>query len=292
MLLQNQMIVIGGDERYLYAVQYLKKKGATIHAIGFPKTSLPPSIKYCDWKQLPWQHADAIILPIKGIDREGKIKLNEENRSESLSENLLNLTPSHCAIITGTATDSLKELTRNIDRQLIVLFDRDDVAIANSIPTAEATLQIAMEQTTETIHNSNVLITGFGRIGMTIAHLFQQVGANVTVAVRKSRDLARIKTMKLLPVHLRELDSVVAEQNICINTVPHLLFTKGVISKMQQDSLIIDVASHPGGVDFTAAKKAQITTHHALGLPGKHAPKSAGIIIGETIERILTQNEH
>lgn len=292
MLLHKQILVIGGDERYLFAMQYLVEKGASLYAIGFSKPSLPSSVKQIEWKQAPWQRADAIILPIKEMDAEGNIKLNESEKVISLSENLLRLTPSHCTIITGTAPDFFKKTARNVGRQLIVLFDRDDVAIANSIPTAEATLQIAMEQTSETIHSSDVLVAGFGRIGITIAQLFQQVGANVTVAARKSSDLARIKAMKLKPVHMKDLSAVVAEQNICINTVPHLLFTEEVISNMKRDTILIDVASHPGGVDFTAAKKTQITTQHALGLPGKYAPKSAGIIIGETIEELLTKKEY
>src|SRR5690625_6645738 len=39
------------------------------------------------------------------------------------------------------------------------------------------TLQLAMEHTKQTIHNANVLIIGFGRIGITIARLFNQIGA-------------------------------------------------------------------------------------------------------------------
>src|SRR5690625_7888657 len=71
------------------------------------------------------------------------------------------------------------------------------------------TLQLAMEHTKQTIHNANVLIIGFGRIGITIARLFNQIGANVKVAARNTTDFTRIEEIRLVEelidqIHIHE----------------------------------------------------------------------------------------
>src|SRR5699024_6194455 len=163
-------------------------------------------------------------------------------------------------IYTGTANERLKTLAKESDRKIVILFERDDIAIANAIPIAEATLQIAIEVTNRTIHGSNILDMGFGRVGITMARLFQQVGANVTVAARKQADFARIHEMRMNALPIDEIHAAIDETDICINTVPDLVIGKKAIMRMKQDAIIIDVASKPGGTDFDAAKEQKIKT--------------------------------
>src|SRR5699024_10190791 len=133
---------------------------------------------------------------------------------------------------------------------------------------AEATLQIAMEETKQTIHNANVTIIGFGRIGTTIAHLFHQVGAYVTVAARKNTDIAKIKTVHYQAVHSEHMVEVLQQSDIIINTGPALLLDKDALETVTPVSLIIDVASKPGGTAFNMAEQLGIKAIHALALPG------------------------
>ena len=53
----------------------------------------------------------------------------------------------------------------------------------------------------------------------------------------------------------------------------------------------ISVGYASGGVDFSAAKDRELTCIHALALPGKTAPLTAGIIIKDTIMNILKREE-
>ena len=50
---------------------------------------------------------------------------------------------------------------------------------------------------------------------------------------------------------------------------------------------LLDLASLPGGVDFDAARSLGVKTVHALSLPGKTAPRTAGEDIADTIISIL-----
>ena len=62
-----------------------------------------------------------------------------------------------------------------------------------------------------------------------------------------------------------------------------------ILKDMKKTTLIIDLASAPGGVDMLAAKKYGVNLIHALALPSKTAPESAGIIIAESIINTLEE---
>ncbi len=72
---------------------------------------------------------------------------------------------------------------------------------------------------------------------------------------------------------------------------PRKHFDEEKLKRIKSGALIIDLASYPGGVDFEKAKELGIKTIHALSLPGKVAPKSAGEIIESTILSILKEDD-
>jgi dipicolinate synthase subunit A len=170
------------------------------------------------------------------------------------------------------------------------LFERDDVAIYNSIPTVEGTIMIAIQHTDFTIHGSNIVVLGLGRVGMSVARTFHALGAKVKVGARKSEHLARITEMGLTAFHLQDIEHSVKDTDICINTIPFPIVTASVISKMPVHTLIIDLASKPGGTDFRYAEKRGIKAILTPGLPGIVAPKSAGVILANVLTQLLKED--
>ena len=117
---------------------------------------------------------------------------------------------------------------------------------------------MAIQHTDITIHGSNVVVLGLGRVGMSVARTFHLLGSKVKVGARKTEHIARITEMGLSPFHLNELSNYVSDTDILINTIPHLIVTAKVIAKMPVQTLIIDLASKPGGTDFRYAEKRGI----------------------------------
>ena len=78
---------------------------------------------------------------------------------------------------------------------IIDIMKCEELAVLNSISTAEGAIQIAMEETNHTLHDSNILILGFGRIGKVLAKMLNAIGANVYCEARKNEDLAWIKNI-------------------------------------------------------------------------------------------------
>ena len=117
------------------------------------------------------------------------------------------------------------------------------------------------------------------------------LGANVTVMARSQKDLAWCSVCGYSLVKPSGLREVLKEQNIIFNTVPALILNSELLQYVGRGTLIIDLASAPGGVDLACAKKLQIKAVKALSLPGKTAPKSAAEIIKDTILNIAREEK-
>ena len=173
----------------------------------------------------------------------------------------------------------------NID--LIDLLQIEELTILNAIPTVEGTIKIAIEEREETIHESNVLVCGFGRIGKILCDRFSKLGANVYCVARKESDLAWIREKRYIPLLYSELPKFSDRFDIIINTVPHIVLTEEQLKLFNKNVLIIDVASNPGGVDKEGVQKFGLKLITALGIPGKEVPRTAGRYIKETIDKLI-----
>ena len=148
---------------------------------------------------------------------------------------------------------------------------------------------MVIQHTDITIHGSTVGVLGLGRVGMSVARTFSALGAKVKVGARDTADLARITEMGLEPFHIDHLEDKVTDIDVCINTIPALIVTAKVISNMPAHTLIVDLASKPGGTDFRYAEKRGIKALLAPGLPGIVAPKTAGQIVANVLTQLLNE---
>jgi dipicolinate synthase subunit A len=93
--------------------------------------------------------------------------------------------------------------------------------------------------------------------------------------------------MMFSPFHMQDIEKEVGNIDIVINTIPHLVVTANVLSKMPAHTLVIDLASKPGGTDFRYAEKRGVKALLAPGLPGIVAPKTAGQILANVLSQLL-----
>lgn len=293
MLSNKNILIVGGDSRYIEIINQLSNKNANIIIVGFDQLTFSSSNIYnIHFNKVAFKNIDILLLPVAGITKTGKVNITfSDEKDIYINEEIIRQLPDHCVIYTGTTNPFLTGLAKAYKKQLVCLFDRDDLAVLNSIPTAEGALQIAMEETEQTIHNSKVLVLGFGRVGMTVARLFSAVGAQVSVCARNPTALARNIEMGLTPIKIEKLKQSIISADICINTIPHIIINNNILSAMDKATLIIDLASTPGGTNFDAAKENGIKTIHALGLPGKVAPITAGNVLGKTLIQLIKDHQ-
>ncbi|WP_026559300.1 dipicolinic acid synthetase subunit A [Bacillus sp. J37] len=290
MLTGLNVAVIGGDARQLEVIRKLTELDTKLFLIGFDQLDHGfTGATKVKMDEVPFQEIDAIILPIPGTNQEGIVETVFSNEEVILTDELINQTPSHCTIYSGISNSYLDNLVQSTNKKLVQLFKRDDVAIYNSIPTVEGTLMMVIQHTDITIHGSTVAVLGLGRVGMSVARTFSALGAKVKVGARDTADLARITEMGLEPFHIDHLEDKVTDIDVCINTIPSMIVTAKVISNMPAHTLIVDLASKPGGTDFRYAEKRGIKALLAPGLPGIVAPKTAGQIVANVLTQLLNE---
>lgn len=290
---QQTIAVLGGDARYIELIRQLNAvPQITTNIVGFDnlKQGFTGS-KQVPFEDLKPETLDAVILPITGTKNEGKVETVFSNEKIILTKDWFQALNKTTPIFTGITNDYLNNLATGTNATLIPLLDRDDVAIYNSIPTAEGTIMMAMQHTDYTIHSSRVIVAGFGRVGHTVANKFAALGAKVSVAANNIRDLSRVTEMGLTAIHLDKLSAYMSECDILINTIPALVITKESIQYLPSHALIFDLASKPGGVDFSYAKQRGIKAILSKSLPGMVAPKTAGKILADVIIQILTERK-
>ena len=131
----------------------------------------------------------------------------------------------------------------------------------------------------------------FWRIGKILCDRFSKLGANIYCTARKDTDFAWIREKRYIPLKYSELQNYLNKIDIAINTVPHIVLGKEQLDLLNKDTLIIDLASSPGGVDTIYAKEIGLNAITALGIPGKEMPKTAAKYIKKIIDNIINQKK-
>jgi dipicolinate synthase subunit A len=286
---QIVLAVIGGDDREIYLIPELQKQGAYIIALGLEDSPVADIIECAGSFADVVKKADAILFPMFGTDERGLVKAKYTKQPIVLSKDVLEIIPRHIPLFIGWARPALKNAAEKLGLTIVEVADRDDVAILNSVPSAEGALQMALESAPITIHSSECFVLGLGRLGMTLTRVLLGLGARVSVAARGVSDLARAEEMGARPIDFTDLESEISRAQIVFNTVPDRVITRQVLENMDPDSVIIDLASIPGGTDFEYAQMIGIKALLAPGLPGIVAPKTAGCILARVYPSILAE---
>lgn len=289
----NQNIsIIGGDLRIVKLAELLEAENfkVAIYAMDEAESiNKLNSIKKCDTIQECIKQAEVIVGPVplssNGID----INTPFSDKKITVKELIPLLTGK--TFIAGAIKSEVLKLAEENGVTVIDLMAREELAVLNTISTAEGAIQIAMEETPRTIHGSNVLVMGFGRVGKILSNMLNGIGAHVYCEARKDTDLAWIKAYGYHAISLKDLDKELEKFDVIINTIPAVVLNEEKLQQLKKECLLIDLASHPGGVDKQAAKKLGIKLIWALSLPGKVAPITSAEFIKETLINILKDIE-
>ena len=290
MLTGIRMAFIGGDARTVEVVRYVSDLDASTWLYGFDRMQESfPDMQKSALSPDGLHEADVVVLPVAGMDERGVVDARFADEPLMLDDGHFAAIRRSAPVFTGIARPALQAAARRHGLQLIRLMELDEVAILNSIPTAEGAIALAMEHTDITLHGSNCVVLGLGRCGMTLSRTLSGLGARVRVCSRKPGDLARIIEFGLAPCPLSQLNEALIDADVVFNTIPAPILTSDVLSRIPRTCVVIDIASAPGGTDFRYAEKRGIKAVLAPSLPGIVAPKTAGRIIAQTMVRLIQE---
>ena len=277
----EKILIAGGDMRQLYCARRLTEK---YHAavIGFDKDNIPVKAAYAREDE----RFSCAVLPVPPLNESGMI--NTPCCSEGLSpEDVKSMLAPDAVIFAGRADDELRQLFSGHD--VLDYMEREELSLRNAVPTAEGAVQIALEELPVTLSGEKVLIVGMGRIGTALAEILKGFGADVTAAVRNAKGAAKAGLFGVRSVYTEDIPH---DFGLVFNTVPSMIFGREQLSRFADDTIFIDLASKPGGIDFASAQELGKKVIWALGLPGKTAPVTSGEIIAEIIDNMLIERRN
>lgn len=290
--MSENFAIIGGDLRMVFLAKMLAKEGNRIHTYGMEKAEELKNIeniKECSQISQAVQEAEIVIGP---IPFSGDLKyINAPFSAQAISIQEIIENSRNKMLIAGGIQPEIYEIANQQLMEIIDVMKEEELAVLNAISTAEGAIEVAVKHTIKTIHGSKILILGFGRIGKVLAKKMEGLSAEITCAVRKREDIAWIKAYGYHAIQMNALIEQLASYDIIINTVPHLIMTAEKLQYVKQETLLIDLASKPGGFDEEIIKKRSLKLVWALALPGKVAPFTTAAIIKDTIYHILKEKK-
>lgn len=286
--MDKSIAVVGGDLRIVKLIEMLSNDGYKVYTYALENSEELlnlDEVDMCPTLEEAISHSKVVIGPVPlSSDRKrlstpfGRNNVNLDEFVEALNGKYL---------IAGNI--GIKEELDSKNIQFTDLLKREEFSVLNTIATAEGTIQIAMEETQRTIHGSNVLVMGFGRIGKVLSKMLDGIGAKVYCEARKNEDISWIKAYGYNPIHLNDLNEHLGKFDVIINTIPFQILDNERLDLVKNEVVIVDLASNPGGVDRKAAREKGLKVIWALSLPAKVAPLTSAEFIKETLYHVLKE---
>lgn len=265
--------IIGGDFRNFILAQSLAKDGNKVSIYGFEKlkenfNEKIDLIKEGNLDEI--KNSDIIIGPIPFSRDDVTINMTYSDKKISISEieDLLK----NKAVFVGNINNKLKEDWESKNIKVIDIMQKEEFVVLNVIPTVEATIEIILKNNQNKIINGmECLIMGFGRIGKVLAHKLQGLVEDCTCLVTNEVEKAWTIAYGYKNVdlnYIKNKPSNLSKYDIIINTIPQILL-KEELRNVNKETLLIDLASKPYGIDRDIVKRENLNFIEALGLPRK-----------------------
>jgi len=279
--------VLGGDGRELEIARCAISAGAEVRTCGLPadavrKAGAVPTATIAD----AVRNADVVLCPVPLPAEDGRLFAPLTGEVLIPDTDKLQGLRAGAVLITGRASAPMREAARVLHLRLREYEQDEDLMLLRAPAIAEGSIRLAIEHTDVTLHHNRCMVVGFGKIGPTIAAMLMGLGARVTVAARNPVQLARAWALGCETIVVSALAEHTRGMAVVFNTAPARIFSRDILRRMGSETLLIDLAAPPGGVDLDAARECGIRTLWARGLGGR-APRTVGQSQWSGIVRIL-----
>lgn len=284
---EGNIWVLGGDLRQEKLAALLSEDGHCVHTYALDQAA--PCGGIITETALEGLHrADCVILPLPVAAKPGVLHTPLGDGERPLADIFSRLRPGQF-LCGGMVGEETAELAGEYGLTVHDYFRREELAVANAVPTAEGAVQIALEELAVTLHGARALVLGYGRVGKLTAHRLAALGARVTVAARSYEALAWAEAYGHEAQQLTDLAGYLCGYDLVVNTIPRRVLTRALLEELKESCLVIDLASKPGGMDFQGAAELGVRCVWALSLPGKVAPVTAASALRDTIYNMLRE---
>ena len=265
-----KILTVGGDLRLHFASLALSAAGYAVRMAGTPPTMNPFPTK----EELGG--ADAWLLPLP-LTR-GRTVLSQSDTAVTL-EDLKEAAREGTVVFGGRIPAELAAALEEKGAETVDYFLDPLLTLENAALTAEGTVYEWMRLSRDGLFGRSATVLGFGRIGKRLASLLCGMGVKTTVLCRKETDRWEASRLGCAVGHLSE-GVLLPAQDAVFNTVPVRLLTPASFAESGQ-STVFDLAD---GIPEAPGAAALVPLR---GVPGRYAPREAGMIIARAVLRHL-----
>lgn len=268
--MKQKFLILGGDLRSIKLAEMLINDNNKVFAYGLEKSEDIQENNQIDKisnLQSAIEKVDIIVAPTP-FSSNGET-INSPYSKEEIKIEQLVKSNKQKIIIAGGIKESIKEQLEEKYLKVIDVMKREELAILNTIATAEGTIKVAIENTDKILQGASVLVLGFGRVAKIVASKFSLLSTKVTCAARKISDLAWIEAYGYNSININDMLYELKDFDIIINTVPQIIIKEKELKHMKPDVLLIDLASKPGGIESIKAIQMGLKYIWALAIPRK-----------------------
>lgn len=287
MITNRNISVIGGDTRLIFAAEYLAENNNNVQIYGCDHYNISKEVKKVNALSEAL-NCEIIILPLP-VSKNGKT-LNSPLSSEEISINeIINKINEKHYVFLGMGQPNLIKQICAKTSHMCDYFNIEAFTYLNARLTAEGVLSLILDKLPISLYQLNIAICGYGRIAELLTHILIPAGARVTIFARSDEQRIKAELSGAKSYSLNCLTEKITEFDCLINTVPHQIIHEKIIKNSKRDCLFIETASHPYGINFEECINNDRKLIKAFSLPGKIAPKTAGIIIADTISYYMQE---
>lgn len=283
-MLPRRVVIAGGDAREWHAACTLHTRGWDVVYVGpRPPRGVRPLLDPPCRARLSEAVADGDVLagPVRGFD-----PADEATVAALLAGGLR-----PALVVAGRPGRDLAGACRRAGVPLVDILARDDFALANAVPTAEGAIVEALLAAEDTLWGSRAVVVGYGRTGRVLAHRLRALGAETWVVARRAAARAEAAAAGCRAVDLSGLAEALAGAGFVFNTAPAPVLVGDALRACRPGTVVVDLASPPGGVDLDLAASLGLVTRWPLGIPGRCFPRAAGRILADALVCLLREQE-
>ena len=270
---EYDIAVIGGDKRTAYMIPFFMEKGYRV--IGYKVyRNKNMEIKADGYADSLKQAVESASVIVGGIPIEKKRIVNLRELSRHIRK--------HHKIFGGVIPESFRQECIERSIECYDFMKDESIAIFNAVATAEGAILEALSHKQTNIHYSRTLVLGYGRCGKVLCDKLKGLSARVTVCGNSAPELALAQALGIEVLPFKDLGEKIGEFEYIYNTIPAVVLEEGILEKVDDDALIIDIASGRGGLDHKAAE-GKVKALHCLGLPGNYAGKVSAKKLSEYV---------
>lgn len=291
------LAILGGDQRQIAAARHLASCGypVCVWGLGECREAIGDAVLCSTWESAV-KNADVVILPLPASADGVRVHCPLHGQDVFLRVTTLLSAVGTRLLLGGRLSEPIRNIADQLGVRWIDYFESEILQLKNAVPTAEGAIAIAMRELPVTLDGISAAVIGYGRIGEVLSQKLSALGSHVTVYARRTEPLTRAalshhQTRRMRNVEGSACPEALSEYRLIFNTVPHRLLTREILQTLRRDCVLIDLASAPGGIDFSAAEELGLRAIWGTALPGKCAPESAGVILAQSIRTILEDAE-